>query len=93
MEGRGTRRVAASLRAKGVAEGDASRALAGLGGEPEAERLRAALEKRLRSLPGGLTPVSRSRKLFDHLVRRGFDPSAVREALREKGDPTDDDGT
>jgi len=38
-----------------------------------------------------LTPVSRSRKLFDHLVRRGFDPGAVREALREKGDPTDDD--
>ena len=55
------------------------------------ERLAAALEKRARSLPAGLTPVSRSRKLFDHLVRRGFDPGAVREALREKGDPTDDD--
>lgn len=81
----------ASLRARGVAEADASEALAGLGGEGEAARLKAALEKKAQSLPGGLTPVSRSRKLFDHLVRRGFDPAAVREALREKGDPTDDD--
>ncbi|HRY43115.1 MAG TPA: RecX family transcriptional regulator [Thermoanaerobaculia bacterium] len=89
--GRGSRRVSASLRSRGVAEADAARALAGLGGESEAARLAAALEKKARSLPGGLTPVSRSRKLFDHLVRRGFDPAAVREALREKGDPTDDD--
>ena len=89
--GRGSRRVAASLRARGVAEADAARALSGLGGEGEETRLAAALEKKARSLPGGLTPVSRSRKLFDHLVRRGFDPAAVREALREKGDPTDDD--
>lgn len=83
--------MAASLRARGVAETDAARALAGFGGEDEAARLKAALERKARSLAGGLTPVSRSRKLFDHLVRRGFDPAAVREALREKGDPTDDD--
>ena len=89
--GRGSRRVSAALRSRGVAEADAARALAGLGGESEAARLAAALEKRARSLPGGVTPVSRSRKLFDHLVRRGFDPGAVRDALREKGDPTDDD--
>jgi SOS response regulatory protein OraA/RecX len=89
--GRGSRRVSASLRARGVADADAARALAGVGGDDETARLKAALEKRRRSLPGGLTPVSRSRKLFDHLVRRGFDPAAVREALREKGDPTDDD--
>ena len=89
--GRGSRRVAASLRSRGVVEAVAAKALAGLGGESEAARLDAALEKKARSLPGGLTPVSRSRKLFDHLVRRGFDPAAVREALREKGDPTDDD--
>ena len=89
--GRGSRRVSASLRAKGVGEADAARALAGLGGEDEAARLKAVLEKRRRTLPAGLTAVSRSRKLFDHLVRRGFDPAAVRDALREKGDPTDDD--
>lgn len=89
--GRGSRRVSASLRSRGVADADATKALAPLGGEAEAARLAAALEKRRRSLPAGLTPVSRSRKLFDHLVRRGFDPAAVREALREKGDPTDDD--
>lgn len=89
--GRGSRRVAASLRARGVGEADAARALAAHGGESESARLKAALERKARSLPGGLTAVSRSRKLFDHLVRRGFDPTAVREALREKGDPTDDD--
>lgn len=89
--GRGTRRVSASLRSRGVGEADAASALARIGGEGEAARLKAALEKKRRSLPGGLTAVSRSRKLFDHLVRRGFDPGAVREALREKGDPTDDD--
>ncbi len=89
--GRGSRRVSASLRARGVGAADAARALAGLGGEGEAARLKAALEKKARALPGGLTAVSRSRKLFDHLVRRGFDPAAVRDALREKGDPTDDD--
>ncbi len=89
--GRGSRRVSASLRSRGVPDADASRAVAGVGGEDEAARLRAALEKKQRSLPAGLTPVSRSRKLFDHLVRRGFDPGAVRDALREKGDPTDDD--
>ena len=88
--GRGSRRVAASLRARGVGEGDSARALGGSAGDEDG-RLAAALEKKARSLPGGLTPVSRSRKLFDHLVRRGFDPAAVREALREKGDPTDDD--
>jgi regulatory protein len=91
--GRGSRRVAASLRSRGVGDADAAHALAGVGGEGEAARLRAALEKKQRSLPAGLTPVSRSRKLFDHLVRRGFGPGAVREALREKGDPTDDDGS
>ena len=89
--GRGSRRVSASLRARGVWEKDAARAVAGVGGEDESARLRAALAKKSRSLGEGLTPVSRSRKLFDHLVRRGFDPGAVRDALREKGDPTDDD--
>jgi SOS response regulatory protein OraA/RecX len=83
--------VAASLRSRGVGAADAAKALAGVGGPEESARLRAALERKSRGLPGGLTPVSRSRKLFDHLVRRGFDPAAVREALREKGDPTDDD--
>ena len=89
--GRGGRRVSALLRSRGVGEADAAQALASVGGEDEAVRLRAALAKKRRTLGESLTPVSRSRKLFDHLVRRGFGPGAVREALREKGDPTDDD--
>jgi SOS response regulatory protein OraA/RecX len=70
---------------------DADAALAALDPADEARSLRLALEKRARALPAGLTRQARSKKLFDHLVRRGFAPSAVLEALRTKGEPTDDD--
>ena len=53
--------------------------------------LRATLEKRARALPAELTRQARSKKLFDHLVRRGFAPAAVLEALHRKGDATDDE--
>ena len=48
-------------------------------------------QRKSRALPAGLTPEARSKKLFDHLVRRGFAPAAVLEALRAKGDSFDDD--
>jgi regulatory protein len=89
--GRGRGRIAAELAAKGVSRKDADAALAALDPADEARRLRLALEKRSRSLPAGLTPQARSKKLFDHLVRRGFAPSAVLGALRTKGESTDDD--
>jgi hypothetical protein len=38
-----------------------------------------------------LTEAARSKKLFDHLARRGFAPAAILEALRAKGDATDDE--
>jgi SOS response regulatory protein OraA/RecX len=76
---------------KGVSREDADAALAGLDPADEARNLRRALDKRARVLPAGLTRQARSKKLFDHLVRRGFAPSAVLEALRTKGEPTDDD--
>ncbi len=76
---------------KGVSRRDADAALAALDPEGEARALRLALEKRARVLTAGLTRQARSKKLFDHLVRRGFAPSAVLEALRTKGEPTDDD--
>ncbi len=59
--------------------------------EDENEALLAALRKKQRTLPARLTGRERSKKLFDHLVRRGFPPGAVLEALRTKGDPVDDD--
>jgi regulatory protein len=89
--GRGRSRIAAELAAKGVTRRDTEAALDGLDPADEAKVLRLALGKRSRTLPAGLTQKARSKKLFDHLVRRGFAPSAVLEALRTKGEPTDDD--
>jgi regulatory protein len=89
--GRGRTRIAAELASKGVSRRDAEAALAALDPAEERKALRRALEKRARALPAGLTGRARSKKLFDHLVRRGFAPSAVLEALRTKGEPTDDD--
>ncbi len=89
--GRGRNRIAAELASKGVTRSDADAALAGLDPADEARNLRRALDRRARALPAGLTRQARSKKLFDHLVRRGFAPSAVLEALRTKGEPTDDD--
>jgi SOS response regulatory protein OraA/RecX len=66
-------------------------ALASLDPAEEAKSLRVALERRERSLPAGLTRQARSKKLFDHLARRGFAPGAILEALRRKGDSTDDE--
>ena len=89
-KGRGRGRIASALAARGVPRGDAEEALAGLDPAAETARLREVLAKRARSLPAGLTPEARSKRLFDHLVRRGFAPGAVRAALREKGDLPDD---
>jgi regulatory protein len=90
-EGRGRVRIASELASKGVSRPDADAALAGLDSAEEARALRRALDRRARALPAGLTRRARSKKLFDHLVRRGFAPSAVLEVLRTKGEPTDDD--
>ena len=89
--GRGRSRIASELAAKGVSRKDADAALASLDPADEARSLRLALEKRARTLAPGLTPRARSKKLFDHLVRRGFAPSAVLEALRTKGESDDHD--
>jgi regulatory protein len=89
--GRGRNRIASELASKGVSRKDAEAALAGLDPAAEAKALRLALDRRSRALPAGLTRQARSKKLFDHLVRRGFAPSAVLEVLRTKGEPTDDD--
>jgi regulatory protein len=89
--GKGRGRLAAELAARGVSRADSEAALAGIDPGDEEARLLAALEKRRRTLAAGLTPAARSKKLFDHLVRRGFRPGAVLQALRKKGEPSDDD--
>ena len=80
--GRGRARLAAELAAKGVSREDAALALAELDPEDEKASLRQALERKARTLSPGLTPGDRSKKLFAHLVRRGFSSGAVLEELR-----------
>jgi regulatory protein len=90
-KGRGRTRIASELVRRGVSLQDRERALAGLDPAAEREALKHALDRKARTLPAGLTPRARSKKLFDHLVRRGFAPAAVLEALHRKGDTCDDD--
>ncbi len=89
--GKGAGRIRAELLARGVGRADTDAALAAVDPAEESARLNDALRKREGTLPARLTGVARSKKLFDHLVRRGFAPDAVRRALREKGDSVDDD--
>jgi regulatory protein len=88
--GVGKRRVAQELVARGVPVDERERVLSEIDPAAERERLRAVLAKRDAALPPRLTGRERSRKLFDHLVRRGFSPDAVLEELRRKGQTVDD---
>ncbi len=89
--GRGRLRIASDLAARGITGAAAERALRALDPEDERGALRSALRRKETSLPPRLTPRERSKKLFDHLVRRGFAPGDVLEALRTKGETVDDD--
>ncbi len=88
--GIGRRRIASELRGKGVDPEAVAESLATIDAATERESLEKALARKRRTLSHGLTPAERSKKLFDHLVRRGFSPEAVLEALRQKGEPSDD---
>lgn len=87
--GVGRNRIAWELRSRGVGRDDVEGALAKIPKEEERAALRRALDRKERTLPAGLTPAARSKKLFDHLVRRGFSTAAVLEALRKKGESPD----
>lgn len=89
--GRGRGRIKSELAGKGVSRADTDAALASLDPADERKALRAALDRRERALPAALTGQARSKKLFDHLARRGFAPAAILEALKRKGDSTDDE--
>jgi regulatory protein len=89
--GRGRGRLASELSAKGVSREDAAAAMDELDPADESASLTRLLARKDRSLSASLTPRARSKKLFDHLVRRGYSPGAVLEALRKKGEPADDD--
>jgi SOS response regulatory protein OraA/RecX len=87
--------LARALAERGVGEAEAAAVVAECETKKylvdEGEALERALEQKARRLAAGLTPEARSKKLFAHLVRRGFAPAAVIEALHRKGEATDDD--
>ncbi|MFI5180294.1 MAG: hypothetical protein ACHQPI_02760 [Thermoanaerobaculia bacterium] len=89
------RALALALVARGVREAEAEAVAAELSAkgwlDEEGEALERAYDQKVRRLGAGLTPEARSKKLFAHLVRRGFAPAAVIEALHRKGEAIDDD--
>jgi regulatory protein len=89
VKGMGRDRILAELLLRGVSAEVASVALPEAAAEDA--RLVAALERKARTLPPGLTLPERSRRLLGHLVRRGFSSEAAARALCEKGWPVDDD--
>jgi regulatory protein len=90
VRGVGRNRIAFELRSRGLGRDDIDGALAKIPAEDERAALRGALDRKARTLPAGLTPAAASKKLFDHLVRRGFSVAAVLAALRKKGESPDD---
>jgi len=81
---RGPRALRAELRQRGVRSEVADVAIAHLGGDQEANAYRAGLA-RAHAL-SNLDERSFRRTLTAHLLRRGFDFAAVREAVRQLWD-------
>jgi regulatory protein len=89
--GASRRRISAELARKGVARGVAEHAIDELG-EAEGIDLSAAIhrvaEKKWRAL-AGLDDVTRRRRLYAFLARRGFTPDEIRAALNRVGEDLD----
>jgi SOS response regulatory protein OraA/RecX len=82
VKGRGRRRIALELAARGV-DRDLTQELTGeVSAEEEAEGIaRVLLRKRVPPRPDAET----RRRIFQHLLRRGFPADAITRALREHG--------
>jgi regulatory protein len=85
--GLGRIRIGLEMKRRGVGPAEIGKALRDIPEDDERASLERAAIRKVRALPARLTAVERSKKLFDHLVRRGFSASAVLEWLRKKGDP------
>src|SRR5262249_29277250 len=78
----GSRRLQQELRTRGIsAELAASAVTAAFQEGPELERALAAGRQRLRALRG--KPERVPARLFAYLLRRGYPPTVVRQAVRE----------
>jgi len=83
----GRRRLERDLKLKKVAKGVADEALQLVYAEtPEEQLIDAAIEKRIR-LRGRLKTREDAKKLFDHLLRQGFEFELVSDKVRALFDP------
>ena len=83
VKGRGRLRVLHELQARGIARDVAAAAVANVFGDLDERTLvDRAIQKKLRHRPQPLTPAEQAR-LYQHLMRQGFSPPAVADALRK----------
>ena len=83
VKGRGRLRVLHELHAKGIARDVAAAAVANVFGDLDERTLvDRAIQKKLRHRPQPVSPAEHAR-LYQHLMRQGFSPGAVTDALRK----------
>ena len=91
VKGRGRLRVARELQELGVARDVAAAALADVYGEQDERSLVArAVQKKLRGRAKPSTPADFAR-IYQHLLRQGFSPSAASAEVRRLRRPASDD--
>lgn len=87
IKGRGRLRIERELIHRGIAPALAHEAVASLPGDDEQAQIARILARK--RLPARLSLAER-RRIFQHLLRRGFPADAISKALRNRG-PEDDD--
>jgi regulatory protein len=91
VKGRGRLRVARELHEMGIARDVAAAALAEVYGElDERSLVTRAMQKKLRGRPQPSTPADFAR-IYQHLLRQGFSPSAASAEVRRLRRPASDD--
>jgi regulatory protein len=87
VKGRGRLRILRELQARGIDRDLARDLVREVGADDEADSIaRILLRRRVPRRPG---PEDR-RKIFQHLLRRGFPSDAIARALRKHGEDADD---
>ena len=83
VKGRGRLRILHELHAKGIPRDVAAAAVANVFGDLDERTLvDRAIQKKLRHRPQPVTPAEHAR-LYQHLMRQGFSPAVVADALRK----------
>ena len=89
IKGRGRLRIERELLARGVSRDIVRALVAEMPADDDAAAIARVLERR--RVPARLDPAAR-RRVFQHLLRRGFPADAIAKALRSRSDDDDDDG-